>query len=58
MITKPVKIEIKAKNEPQAKNISELIQWVCDNVAPDDIEQLLTKVEKKPSLVKTALILG
>lgn len=58
MITKPVKIEIKAKNEAQAKNISELIQWVCDNVAPDDIEQLLTKVEKKPSLVKTALILG
>lgn len=52
---KKYSVEVKANNEAQANDIAELVQWVLDNIEPNDIQKLLTKVEKKPSIVKTAL---
>lgn len=55
MTTKKSTIEVRGNNDAQIAEITALVQWTLDNIKPDDVQKLLTKVEKKPSLVKTAI---
>lgn len=50
----PVKVEIEAKDQQEAKEKMEALMTLANNASHEDLTYLARKIKEKPSLIKQA----